>query len=97
MESLKGALSRARTPERKAELEAELALPVFPEELRYLWQAFLHMRRRKAGGWGVEPLSDSDLLAYSQVRQENLRPWEMAVIFDIDDLWLASVTADSEA
>lgn len=92
METLKGALARARTPERRAELEADLALPPFPEELRYLWQAFLHIRRRKAGGWGPEPISDADILAHSQVHGLDLRPWEMAAVFEIDDLWLASVS-----
>lgn len=85
-------LARARTPERIAELEAELALPPFPEELRYLWQAFLHIRRRKGGAWPPPPLSDSDLLAYSQVHQEYLRPWEMGVLFDLDDQWMAAFT-----
>lgn len=88
-------LSRARTPEKRAELEAELAMPAFPEELRYIWRAFLHIRRRKAGGFGPEPITDADLLAYSQVHGANLRPWEMATVFDLDDLWLASVSEPS--
>lgn len=90
-ETLEGLLKRARTDARRAELEAELTLPPFPVELGYLWHAFLAIRRRKGGGWGITPIDYPDVVAYSQAMELRLRPWEIQAIIDLDDLFLVEV------
>lgn len=88
---LQGQLKRARTPERQAELEEELALPPFPEALRYLWTAFVRMRRRNAGnGYGPTPITWADIDAYSRLSGLRLQPWEIEIIELLDDRFLVS-------
>lgn len=84
-------MSRAREPKRVAALEAELALPPFPEAVRYLWRAFARIRRRNAGnGFGATPITWADLDAYSRLSGMHLKPWEIEIIEMLDDLLLAS-------
>lgn len=91
-------MSRSRTPERKAELEAELALPPFPEALRYLWTAFVRIRRRNAGnGFGATPVTWADLDAYSRLSGMRLLPWEIEIIEQLDDALLASLREQEDA
>lgn len=89
---LQGLLSRAREPQRVAELQAELALPPFPEALRYLWRAFARIRRRCGGnGFGPSPITWGDIDAYSRLSGLRLSPWEVEVIEALDDALLASI------
>lgn len=90
-------MGRARTPDRRAELEAELALPPFPEALRYLWAAFARIRRRNAGnGFGATPITWADLDAYSRLSGMRLLPWEMEIIELLDDALMGSLAAAEE-
>lgn len=71
-------------------MQADLALPPFPETLRYLWQAFRRMRRRHGGnGLGLGPISWGDIDAYDRLSGMRLAGWEVAVIERLDDLFLA--------
>ncbi|MHA6690600.1 phage tail assembly chaperone [Devosia sp. A449] len=89
---LQGQLSRARTPERRSEIEGELALPPFPDALRYLWTAFIRIRRRNAGnGFGATPITWADLDAYSRLSGLHLRPWEIETIERLDDALMTSM------
>ncbi|WP_246132821.1 phage tail assembly chaperone [Devosia ginsengisoli] len=84
-------MSRSRTPERKAELEAELALPPFPEALRYLWTAFRRIRSRNGGnGYGPTPISWADLDAFDRLSGLRLLPWEIEIIEVLDDAYFAA-------
>jgi len=66
-------------------------LPPFPEALRYLWSAFVRIRRRNAGnGFGPTPITWADLDAYSRLSGLRLLPWEIEIIERLDDLHLAS-------
>ncbi|KRA42092.1 hypothetical protein [Devosia sp. Root635] len=84
-------MKRARTLERQAELEAELALPTFPEAVQYLWTTFVRIRRRNAGnGFGATPITWADLDAYSRLSGMRLLPWEIEIIEQLDDAYLTS-------
>lgn len=84
-------MKRARDPKRAAELNAELAVPPFPEELRYLWRAFVRLRNRINGN-GMTParISLQDLDAFNRLSGLRLAPWEVAIIEHLDDALLAA-------
>lgn len=88
-ETLEGLLKRARTAERRAELEAELELPEFPAALRYLWEMFFRLRRRQGGnGFAPAPLSWPAIDAFLRLSGCRVTPWEVELIEGLDDLWL---------
>lgn len=82
---------RAGTPKRVAELEAELALPPFPEALRYLWRAFSRIRNRVNGnGYSMPRITMLDLDAFNRLSGLRLLPWEIEIIELLDDALLKS-------
>ena len=91
-ERLQGRLERALrkgNAERVAEIEAELAVPPFPKETAYIWQAYLRLRRRMAGGFaGPNPVGWQDIDAFGRQSGLRLHPWEIALIETIDDIYL---------
>lgn len=94
-ETLEGLRTRARTDQRRAELDAELAVPPMPEAVRYLWDAFIRIRRRKGGGLnGPAPLEWPDIAAFVTLGGVRLAPWEIRIVEDLDDLWLASISRE---
>lgn len=94
---LEGLLKRARTEVRKAEIEEQLALPDFPEELNYLWIDFWRLRRRVAStGFGVTPISWEAIDAYCRKTGRNYVPWEVQVIEALDDVWLVAASGRTE-
>ena len=89
---LEGILTRTKSAEKRAECEAELALPRFPMALLYVWQAFNRLsRRRGSNGFGVNPISWSDIDAFVRNSKVALRPWEISLIEDLDDLYRSEV------
>lgn len=92
MQALQRQLDRAdaeRKTGRIAELEAELAMPPFPECLAYLWQAYLRLRRRMAGGFsGPSPIGWPDIDAFIRRTGARLAPWEIELLERIDDLFV---------
>jgi hypothetical protein len=87
---LEASLRRAKTPARRAEIEAELYGPPFPPELAYLWKIFGRLSsRRGSNGFGPLPIGWSDLDAFSRMSQTKLQPWEIEIIEDLDALYLA--------
>lgn len=87
-------MQRARTAERRAELQAELALPPFPDAIRYLWDAFGRMRRGSGGnGYGPNPLAWVEIQAFVHLGGVRLAPWEVSIIEALDDCWLSSIDA----
>lgn len=90
-------MKRARSPERAAEIQSELELPPFPEELRYLWQAFVRLRNRLSGnGMGPCRIGLQDLDAFDRLSGMRLTPWEFAIIEQLDDLLLDASSDDGE-
>ncbi|MBW9062373.1 hypothetical protein JNB71_03480 [Rhizobium herbae] len=90
-------MKRARKPEKIARYEAELALPPFPYALQYLWDAFNRIRRRKGSDFaGPAPISWPDIDAFCRHSRLYLHPWEIAIIEQLDDLYL-KVTDKADA
>jgi hypothetical protein len=67
------------------ELMGVEALPVCPEELRYLWEHFdsMSMRRQHSEG-GAQPLSSSDVAAWASLHGVEFVAWEMALIDQLE-------------
>lgn len=77
--------------DRRAELEQELYLPARPPALDYLWSIYWRLRRRNGGnGFGVTPISWQEIDAYLRHARIVLAPWEVSIIEDLDDAYLAS-------
>jgi hypothetical protein len=76
-------------PEKREELEKDLACPAFPMELGYLWQAFLRMHNRRTYSMSANPISWFELDAFIRHSGIGLAPWEVSLLEDIDNLWLA--------
>lgn len=96
-------LSRLERAERKghegwiAELEKQLACPPFPLALTYLWRAFMRLRCRAAPTMsGPGPVTFGDLESYTRLTRMSLAPWEVQIIENLDDIYLASV-GDAQA
>jgi len=91
-ETLEGLLGRARTPERRAEIEAELQMPTFPMEVEYLWNDYLRLRSRKVGNeMGVVPIEWTDFHAFMAVFRRHYDPWELQTLEAIDRVYLAQM------
>jgi len=81
-------LKRARKPERKAELQAELLVPPFPDVLTYLWVAFRRLgSRRGSSGFAIDPIGWPDIDAFVRHSGVRLAPWEVRLIEELDDLF----------
>lgn len=86
---LEGLIERSRNADRRAEFEAELECPPFPDALTYLWQAFCRLHARRGAGFSVSPLSWSEIDAFIRRAGVRLAPWEIRIIEQIDDAYLA--------
>jgi len=85
---LEGLLSRARTDQRRAELEAELSGPPLPSAAWYLWRWFQELHcQRGATGFGPAALTYPDLLAWSTLTARTPAPWEVEVLCALDRCW----------
>ncbi|WP_210300913.1 phage tail assembly chaperone [Rhizobium rhizoryzae] len=67
-----------------------MSLPPFPEAVRYLWDAYWRMRRRKSVDMmgNAQPLEWPELQAFSTLSGLKLRPWEIRVIEWLDNIYL---------
>lgn len=82
-------MNRARTDERRAELEVELRLPDFPEPVRYLWDKFHTIRAQTTGnGFGPGPIGWGALDSFVRLSGVRLAPWEVEIITALDQAWL---------
>lgn len=89
---LEGLRARTRNPIRRAEIDAELAVPPLSPALIYLWQAFLRLSaRRGSNGFAVSPISWPDIDAFVRHSGMRLAPWEVRVIEDLDNLYRAEL------
>ena len=87
---MEGLLERSRNPKNIAYYESELAVPLLPPVLAYLWRAFQRIRRRKGGsGFGPSPIEWPDIDAFVRNSRFHLLPWEIEVIEELDDLYMA--------
>lgn len=66
-------------------------MPPFPMALAYLWNAYWRMRRRKGAGMsGHAPIEWPDIDAFVRLGGERLAPWEVEIIEQLDDAFLAA-------
>lgn len=90
---MQGLLARARTPEKVADLEAQLAGDPIPAAVAYLWNDFMRLRRRKASsGFGPSPIEWPDIDAYVRLSGRRLAPWEIEIIEDLDGIYLTEMS-----
>lgn len=78
----------ARHPLHKQKDEPEAPPP--PIELAYLWDMFLAMNRKRQNGIAVNPLADSEILAWQARRRIRLEPYEEGIIDRLDAAYLVS-------
>jgi hypothetical protein len=58
--------------------------------LQYLWNAFIRLSsRRGSNGFGINPISWSEIDAFVRNSRVNLAPWEVEIIEMLDDLFRA--------
>lgn len=82
---------RTSRADRRARIEAELAVPPCPDALRHVWDIHRRLRRRKGGnGFGHVPLELTDFAAFEQLHDVRLSPFEWTLIEMIDDLFVAT-------
>lgn len=95
---LEGVLKRTKNPQKRAECESELALPPFPMPLLYLWKAFQRLdRRRGSNGFSLNPISWPEIDAFVRNAKMSLRPWEISLIEDLDDLYRSEMAKAEKA
>ena len=71
------------------ELTAKLAIPPFPVELHFIWKAHGRIRRRLASGMdGPQPIPHEAIVAFQAASEMPLKPWEVAILEALDDLYL---------
>jgi hypothetical protein len=85
------------TAKARADYEAELTCPPFPEALEYLWNVFLRLSaRRGSGGFGVAPITWADIDAFVRHSGIQLAPFEVRLIEDLDNLYRAAISRPKE-
>lgn len=95
---LEGVLKRTKSAKKRAECEAELALPPFPMPLLYVWKAFQRLdRRRGSNGFSHNPISWPEIDAFVRNSKVDLRPWEISLIEDLDDLYRSEMAQAAKA
>jgi hypothetical protein len=87
---IEGLASRTRNPERRADYEAELAVPPLPSAVAYLWSMFWRLRRRKRNAFAVSAIEWTDIDAFLRLTGIKLSEWEISVIELLDDLYLSA-------
>lgn len=87
-------LERARTAERREELERELDLPPLPWCLVYLWSQFIRLsNRRGSNGFGPSLLTYTEIEAFQRLSGFHFTPWEIEMIEVIDQSYLGSLNS----
>lgn len=68
---------------------AKLHGPPFPIRHAWLWSVFAELSQaRTSNGFGLNPISYTDIDAYRRVTSQRLKPWHVRVIRAIDDAFL---------
>ena len=76
---------------------AELDGPDCPAEMEYLWYDFMMLSRgRTSNGFGANPLTWMDLLAWRQLTATPVNPWEMDTLVALDNAWLSEQAQQSK-
>ncbi|QPF82500.1 hypothetical protein IC762_22395 [Bradyrhizobium genosp. L] len=62
--------------------------PEIPVAGRRVWGIFLDLNRTRGGGMGPAPISYGEIEAWSLMRREPVRPFELDVIRALDEAFL---------
>lgn len=66
----------------------ELDVEPIPEELNYLLYMFYELSATRPVGMSVGPIAFSEILAYNQLHNVGIVPWEVEAIKRLDIVWL---------
>lgn len=55
-------------------------LKELPLQYKYVWEDFLILSSSRPAGFGISPISFSEIKAYSDLNGIDLEPWEVQVI-----------------
>jgi hypothetical protein len=73
-----------------------LNIEPLPPECEYLWRWFRDLSGSRTIGFGINPITYLDILAWSRLTGVRPEPWEVRIIRDIDTTLLASKAKESE-
>jgi hypothetical protein len=67
----------------------------FPEGAAHIWESFLDLHTSRGMGVnGPNPLTFSDILAWSTLTGLEITPFELNCITALDSLWLSTINKD---
>lgn len=67
---------------------AELQEPEFPEELAEIWRIFRELNEARGSGFGVSPISFTEIHHWQQLHGVRLTPYEVRVIRSLDLIFI---------
>lgn len=80
-----------------AQYKADLAVPPFPISLIHVWRAYNRLRRRKNPGFSsFAKIEWPDIDAFLRRSGVRLRPWEVVLLEDLDDVFLKAMRMAEE-
>jgi hypothetical protein len=75
--------------------EALLVVPLI-EAVEYLWQYFIQLSNvRTSNGFGPNGISFAEIYAWQQLTGQSLDCWELDVVLQLDQLFLANYAKHS--
>lgn len=69
---------------------ADLDGPDCPVEAEYLWRDFLLLSRgRTSNGFGANPLTWPDIMAWATLTRTPVTPWDVDMLIALDNAWMS--------
>lgn len=83
---------------RRTELESQLDVPPLERANWRIWSVYFRIRRRTgSNGFGVVPVSWSELGAFVGLSKISLTPFEVEMLEMLDDLFVTEMSKTSKA
>jgi hypothetical protein len=70
--------------------------PEVPIAGRRVWSIFLELNATRASGMGPSPISYGEIEAWSRLRREPVRPFEVTMLRALDRAYLEAARADKD-
>jgi hypothetical protein len=61
---------------------------VLPREAQHLWGAFMELSRTRTVSMALSAITYAEIAAWCGLKQEDLDPWEVEAIRDVDEIFL---------
>jgi hypothetical protein len=75
---------------------AEEDVPAIPWPVQHVWNDFMTVTmRRTSNGFGANPLGYAELEAFARLMGRTFTPWEVRLMFRLDDLLVAALRPKS--